>query len=268
MTEYRLADVIQDAFFLLPRIIGRGEELATAGIRGFVSSLTDARANRVGLISHDEVDASIRQVCELFASWGKEFTWVVGPFDLEKGIPERLLRYGFIPARFHKIAGMSVMGSCVSHSVPQDVRIEEVDSSELSDSVLDMIVRAYGGSPELARHLYCVSPSIEIRSRFYLAYHGCDEAPVGFGVSAYIPGKPMLLLRGAGVVPESRGNGIYSAMIQRRLVDAQLDDIDAVIVQAARDTSYNTFLRLGFREECAFEWYQWSPSRLTDPHPG
>jgi GNAT superfamily N-acetyltransferase len=97
-----------------------------------------------------------------------------------------------------------------------------------------------------------------VKSRGYFAYLSGD-APVAWSYLVYLPGSPVVLLGGAATLPESRGKGIYSALVKRRLDDARADGREAAVIQADRDTSAPICARLGFRELCSLEVLAWSP---------
>ena len=63
----------------------------------------------------------------------------------------------------------------------------------------------------------------------------------------------------AATLPESRGHGVYSALVKRRLDDAHADGLEAAVIQADRDTSAPICAKLGFAELCSMEVYAWSP---------
>jgi len=265
LNQQKLAEIILDSMFLLPKITGNGDPLNIPGIRGWVSSLDEPFANRIGLVSlvsSDKIDRKIQQVLDFFSERNKGFTWVVGPMEIDAGLPDRLLAHGFIPTpHFHQLAGMYLKAPFPRLPENPKIHIRKVEPNEIAFTIT-VITRAYGLSQEVAHYIYSHLPTpAEIRSQLYLAYpdeNGCE--PVGFGNCTYIPHYPIVSLRGSGVVPEHRGKGIYKALIRQRLADVYADGIDTITVYAVRDTSYPILQRWGFQEICAIEWYQWSPS--------
>jgi GNAT superfamily N-acetyltransferase len=146
--------------------------------------------------------------------------------------------------------------------VPQEentaIKIEEI----LTDSNTEMIARAYGYSDiDYPKYLYSLSSNHGgIQNRLYQAYLQDENDPVGYGFCSYMENNSIALMRGAAVLPEHRGKGIYKELFRRRLADACKTGIRRFVTQAARDTSYSTCLSLGFEEICPLELYEWSPS--------
>jgi hypothetical protein len=52
-------------------------------------------------------------------------------------------------------------------------------------------------------------------------------------------------------------------MLEKRILDAQQEGIDTIIIHADRITSFRACQSLGFREICATEWYQWRPASMA-----
>jgi hypothetical protein len=138
------------------------------------------------------------------------------------------------------------------------VRIREVTAAEQSRET-DMMGRAYGMPPEIAGlFVQLVSASPGLKSRGYFAYLD-GSSPVAWSYLVYIPDSPVVLLGGAATLAEARGQGIYSALVKRRLADALADGRSHAVIQADRDTSAPICAKLGFRELCSLEVYGWMP---------
>ena len=245
--------------FLLARITGQGTPIDVPGVRGWMAPTSEAYLSRIGLTELRDADCRVRAVRARFEKEGKGLTWVVSGADRDARIPELLLSRGFRPARFAQIAGMHLQAPYPLLAAAPGLRVEEMPGDQI-EGHMDIIAHAIGMTRDLARRVYRVDPGErELRYRHYLAYLTDAAQPVGYGSLVQMDGNRAALLRGSAVVPEHRGRGLYRALVQRRLADAQREGIPTALIHSARETSYPICLRMGFREACAIELYEWSP---------
>ena len=255
--EQDLVDAIESSLHLYPPIPGLLADLGIPEMHGRVTALSHPLANLVGLAKFAErdADARIALVKERFAKERKAFGWVTGPRTVPKDLGTRLASAGL-----HPIAHLAGMAAAVDLPIETNpgVRIREVEPEE-QERESEMMGRAYGMPPEVAGlFVKLVSASPGIKSRGYFAYLE-DERPVAWSYLVYLPESPIVLLGGAATLPEARGKGIYSALVKRRLDDAQRDARSHAVIQADRDTSAPICAKLGFKELCSLEVYGWSP---------
>jgi GNAT superfamily N-acetyltransferase len=118
-----------------------------------------------------------------------------------------------------------------------------------------MMARAYGLPLDVMRlfNEILAAASERIKSRGYFAYVSGTEAPVAWSYLGYIPDSATVLLGGAATLEEHRGQGIYTALVARRIADARADGRTAAVIQADRKTSAPICAKLGFREICGLE---------------
>jgi hypothetical protein len=64
-------------------------------------------------------------------------------------------------------------------------------------------------------------------------------------------------MQGAATLSEYRGNGVYTALMAKRLADARALGMEAAILQADRRTSAPICANLGFEEVCSIDLYVW-----------
>lgn len=259
MSRKSIENIIVDSLFLTE---SRPDctVVAVEGIRGYLSPFKLAHSNRIRLVDKFNVDGSIQAAIDYFGKRSSAFTWVVSSADIEAGLPERLIRNGLTPARFHKIAGMYLECSVVTEEKNPAIRVKEITDDREQD--IAMISRSYGYKDDAyTKYLYKSSSNLHsVRSRLYQAYLHDTNEPVGYAFCSYLENNSIVLMRGAGVVPEHRGKGVYKELFRQRLADACAEGVERFITQAARDTSYSTCRRLGFEEICPIEWYEWEPS--------
>jgi GNAT superfamily N-acetyltransferase len=98
-----------------------------------------------------------------------------------------------------------------------------------------------------------VATADRIKSRGYFGYLDGDSSPVAWSYLAYLPDSPTVLLGGAATLEAHRGQGLYTALVARRIADARADGRTAAIIQADRRTSAPICAKLGFREVCGME---------------
>jgi hypothetical protein len=86
---------------------------------------------------------------------------------------------------------------------------------------------------------------------------------VAFVNTPFLLGRLIVVLQGAGTLPEYRGQRIYSTMVARRLEDVRARGVEAAVIQANRATSAPIAAKLGFQEICPLEIYAWDPASST-----
>ena len=86
-----------------------------------------------------------------------------------------------------------------------------------------------------------------------------NNKPVAFAASIMDKINDLVILLGAGTLPEYRGKGIYSSLVARRLEDAKNIGMHAAIIQAVKHTSAPICEKLGFRTVCEIDFYIYSP---------
>ncbi len=252
-----LVDAIESSLHVYPPQPGLSADLGVPGVQGRVTALSHPLANLVGMARLDEetADATIDRVTSRFAREHRAFGWVVGPGTTPIDLKRRLQRSGM--DTIAHLAGMALDDLDTQVAVNPAVRIREITPAEAA-AEKEMMGRAYGMPEDVAEMFTRLLASGGIQSRGYFAYLG-DERPVAWSYLVYLPGSPIVLLGGAATLPESRGKGVYSALVKRRLDDARADGREAAVIQADRDTSAPICAKLGFRELCSLEVLAWSP---------
>lgn len=253
-----LLEAIETSQFLLPDLPGRVEWLAFPGLRGRITAVSDFFANMVGVsrLRGVEIEQRIGQVCDLFTSQGKEFSWSVGPKSKPGNLARRLQAAGL--DKTVEEAGMVLVGLDVSWRVNPNVRVREAIPDDL-DVASRLLAPALGITVDGARVVTeaLLLSSSPLRRRVYLAFLQGVEEPVAYASAVYLPNQPIMVLFCAGTLEEYRGHGIYTSLVARRLADARQDGIQAAVIQAVRGTSAPICRKLGFVEIGSLEWYTW-----------
>ncbi len=110
----------------------------------------------------------------------------------------------------------------------------------------------------LADALY-FNPTSRFRWRNYFCYRDGIAEPVSTASMMYFTETPVAYLAGAVTESSQRGRGAYTSLLARRFADARADSMEAIVIQAVRETSAPICTKLGFREVQAQELYLWSP---------
>ncbi|HET7700190.1 MAG TPA: hypothetical protein VFM06_04900 [Candidatus Limnocylindria bacterium] len=252
-----LIEAIGSSLHIYPPVPGLADDLGIPGVRGRVTTLSNPLLNLVGGARLDEetADATILRVTQRFAREHKAYGWVVDPLTTPRDLSLRLETAGLRPVAH--LAGMARTDLAIPIAADPAVRVREVTAAEMEREA-EMMGRAYGMPAPVAAMFAKLMGFPPIRSRSYFAYLDGPE-PVAWSYLVYLPDSPIVLLGGAGTVPEARGKGTYTALVKQRLDDARADGRTAAIIQADRDTSAPICAKLGFRELCSLTVYAWSP---------
>jgi N-acetylglutamate synthase-like GNAT family acetyltransferase len=256
-----LIDAIESSFALLPEIEGKVSYLRIPGLKGHETALSHPMVNMVTRteLAPDEADKAITAVRDHFTRERKAFGWVIGPSTKPADLPERLEANGLTKA--FDAAGMALTDLEVRLRVNPAVRIREATPDDVAVAS-ETMAEAFPAPVEVVDLMYRVlfRDRDRLKTRIYLAYlEGIDHA-VGCSSMGFVPGKPIVHLRGAATNKQHRGRGIYSSLLARRLMDARKDGAEAAVIQAILTTSAPICRRLGFTQICDLKFYTWSPA--------
>jgi len=252
-----LVDAIESTLFIYPSVPGLSQDLGIAGLRGRITKVSHPLANLCGdaRFSEREADSLIAKVKQRYG--GLAFGWITGPSTRPADLPARLDAAGF--QNIDSIAGMALTDLALPIEVNPRVRVREV-SWQAAIENSELMGRAYGLPTEVMRvfNELIAATSDRIKARAYVASLDDDDAIVAWSSLVYIPDSPTVLLGGAATLEDYRGQGLYSALVARRLADARADGRTAAIIQGDRRTSAPICAKLGFRELCGLEFFAFS----------
>jgi len=262
MDDQRLTEIISNSVFLLHRVTGSGQDIDIKGVKGWISEYSESYANRIGFVDEAHLEPSLlKRAIDYFAKREQAFTLAMGQEGVLNKIPQQLQKMGFTPCHYHQLAGMCQVAPFHYKNTPDGVLIKKVEREKIL-MFQELYARAFGLPLSIIKHLYYPSDLATLQSCNYMAFLEGVHHPIGFAVSVFLndlAGEKILLLKGAAVLPEYRKRGVYRALIQKRLLDAQKEGFDRAIIHSDRSQSYQTCRDLGFREICSTEFYQWNP---------
>ena len=252
VAERELVEAIESTLFFYPAVHGLVQDLGIAGLRGRITKVSHPLANLCGdaRFSERESESMIEKVRQRYGDLA--FGWVTGPSTRPTDMPRRLEDAGLNHAE--SLAGMTLTDLATPIPAMGTVRIEE---TTMKDALVEseMMARAYGLPLDVMRvfNEILAASADRIKQRGYFAYVPGNDKPVAWSFLAYIPDSATVLLGGAATLEEYRGQGLYTALVARRLADARADGRTAAVVQADRNTSAPICAKLGFREICGLE---------------
>ena len=255
-----LLDALEIGALLLPELPGRVEHWSPPGIRVRVTWDSDPFANLVGAATLDEgnADAVIQEVLDFFAGQGKAFGWLVGPRSTPADLVERLGWAGL--QRISESAGMAHFDPSIFLPTNPAVHVWEA-SAEDFETAGWLMAEGMGVAQEQTR---AVTEALffgegPVGRRIYLATVEGAEHPVGFASMVYVPDQPIVHLASAATLAGYRGQGIYTALVARRLADAHQDGAEVATIHANRATSAAICRKLGFEEIASLDLLAWYP---------
>jgi len=259
VAEDALILAIESSLQVYPPVFGLSEDLGVKGVRGRVTDLSHPLANLVGManIASEDVDATLKMVRNRYSGGRKAYGWVTGPLTRPHDLGEELVASGLV--KEDELAGMVLTDLAVPIAVDPRIEVREATLHQ-AQAASAMMARAYGMPEEVARffNVLLAMTDSRVKNRGYFAFVDGGSEPIGWSYLVYLPDSPIVLLGGAATLPEHRGRGVYTALVAKRLADAQADGRRAAVIQAVRSTSAPIAAKLGFREVCGLDFYAWA----------
>jgi GNAT superfamily N-acetyltransferase len=256
--ERDLVDAIESTLFIYPSVPGLSQDLGIPGLRGRLTKVSHSLANLCGdaRFSEREADSLIAKVKHRYGDLA--FGWITGPSTRPVDLPARLEAAGF--HNVDSIAGMALTDLALPIEVSPRARVREV-SWQVAVENSELMARAYGLPTEVMRvfNEIIAATSDRIKARAYVASLDDDDAIAAWSSLVYVPNSSTVVLGGAATLKAYRGQGLYTALVARRLADARADGRTAAVIQGDRRTSAPICAKLGFRELCGLEFYASTP---------
>lgn len=218
------------------------------------SSITRVRDGLVQFtdISPDHMENVILEQIEYFQTIGTGFEWKVYGSDQPPELKDRLLKLGFEEGDPESLMVCETAGFIPNdHKAMGDIEVRRIrDVTEL-DELMDLQELVWSRDfawllPELR--------SMWAHADFYSAYKG--NTIIGSGWINYPHGSQFAEIHGGAVLPEFRGRGVYSVLLENRMSDAHKRGIKWVAVDASR-MSKPILKKKGFESidwTCPYTW--------------
>jgi GNAT superfamily N-acetyltransferase len=201
-------------------------------------------------LSEADADRRIDEIRAWFAAQGRaRFCWAVGAHATPGDLAERLVARGAVPDPDEPISTPMVLDSPPPAKIRPGIVVRRVETFDDFRKALVVSHDAWGEDDEFRlaelRNARTKWAGLEGSDEHwtYLALH--DGVAVGYGTLARLD-APAFLLGNAGVVPEARGLGVYSALIRARWDDAVHRGAKALVINAG-DMSMPLLARFGLR---------------------
>jgi GNAT superfamily N-acetyltransferase len=245
---------LENSVFEFPELPGRWEVLEFPGVRAHATPQTSHPiGNLVGVsaLTEETADAVIAQVQEFFAQRHHTVGWWVNPSSTPRDLVIRLEAAGFSKVIEQAGQVLTNMGRDIKVNPAVTVRQATPDDR---DDLIRLYTTAYPLPEEMAVVFTDVVPLVA-DGRHYLAFLDGVERPVSVASMFPFPNSTVAVMQGAATLKEYRGNGVYTALMAKRLADARAMGMEAAVLQADRTTSAPICANLGFEEVCNIDLY-------------
>lgn len=165
----------------------------------------------------------LNEIVDLFASHNLSFRFEIMPGNLNSSLASRLHKLGFSQLSFNTaVYGLPALTTKPSSN--EQIKVREVQPNEI-----DTFLNIYQAGFELPRLHEAEKEAIlswltRAKSSLYLCIAHIDDLPAGVGVLYTENG--IGLLADATTLPEFRGKGCHTAMIQHRIAQAEKQNCD------------------------------------------
>jgi GNAT superfamily N-acetyltransferase len=211
-------------------------------------------------LAPDEADAFIASVIAQADASGRALEWKTYGFDTPPDLIARLQRAGFEPddaetLMIYPLAKFAARQALAKNSTSANWRVEKVTTARGISHIVSLQETIWGRTFPglLARLLEDWEGGAQ---QFYCAYAG--DAPIGSGYIEYLAGSAFPELHGGAVLPAYRGQGLYGALFDVRMVDAIRRGFEWIAVDAS-SMSRPILEKIGFEPVCATRPMRYDP---------
>ncbi len=202
------------------------------------------------VLRENEVEERIAETISHFRRVGTSFRWVITPSSRPRNLPRRLRACGF--EHLETLVGMVADPADFAAPSRSEIHIEPVRSATLPDWL--EVARDAWGMPPPALERFSRTMKLDLDgTRVTHMIARADGKPVGVASFALV--DDYAHFSGGAVVPEHRGNGVYTELVRARMEWLRRLDIRVVTSHNLSTTSAPICERLGFEAVCEFEVY-------------
>src|SRR5262249_30000744 len=181
----------------------------------------------VATLTEENADAVIAQVQEFFAKRHHMVGWWVNPSSTPGDLVIRLKAAGFSKVIGQAGQVLTDMGHEIT--VTPVVTVRKATQAD-RDDLIHLYTTAYPLPEELAAVITDVLP-LAAGGRHYLAFLDGVEGPVSVASMFPFPKSTVAVMQGAATLNAYRGQGVYTALMAKRLADARAMGLEAAILQ-------------------------------------
>lgn len=237
---------------------GGGEERRDEHIHWIIGGSPIAYHNCVvrADLAPDQADAAIVASRELLRDKGVPGSWHVGPSMRPSDLGERLRAHGFEGG---SEPGMTAVLDAVPEVEPvAGLVVERVTTDAGLDAYESVLSLGFGEGPKEAGWVRAMYGRIglgdDVPWRHYLGR--LDGEPVATASLFLAAGVAGLYF--ASTAPDLRGRGIGTAITHATLLAAREMGFTTAVLGSS-PMGHRMYLRLGFRDLCVVDVYEWSP---------
>jgi GNAT acetyltransferase-like protein len=247
---------LENSLFEFPELPGRWEILNFSGVRAHATPQTSHPiGNLVGVaaLTQENADLVIAQVQDYFAKRNHMVGWWLNPSSTPGDLAIRLEAAGF--SKVVEQAGQVLTNLEPEIKVNPAVTVRQATQAD-RDDLIRLYATAYPVPDEMAAVITDMLP-LATGGRHYLAFLAGVDRPISVASMLPFPNSTIAVMQGAATLSEYRGNGVYTALMVKRLADARAMGMEAAVLQADRTTSAPICANLGFEEVCSIDIYAW-----------
>jgi GNAT superfamily N-acetyltransferase len=247
---------LENSVFEFPELPGRWEVPSFWGVRAHATpKASHPIGNLVGVstLTEETADTVIVQVQNFFAKRNQVVGWWLNPSSTPGDLVIRLEAAGF--SKVVEQAGQVLTNVEREIKVNPAVTVRQATQDDRAD-LIRLYATAYPLPEEMAAVITDVLP-LAAGGRHYLAFLDGVERPVSVASMFPFPNSTIAVMQGAATLSQYRGNGVYTALMAKRLADARAMGMEAAVLQADRTTSAPICANLGFEEVCSIDLYVW-----------
>jgi hypothetical protein len=205
-------------------------------------------------LSTGNVEEKVKETIQYFKEWGVPFTWQVNPWDKPANLAQVLEKVGL---KASLTPGMVIKLSDLKEpEKPEEYRYKVVETAEGRDEFAWLMARAYGIPEEVHETFVDILNTIELTDDYqhYIGY--LDDTPVSTASILYDCGVAGIY--NVATMPEVRGKRMGSIITTTPLMDAKRKGYE-ISIHHSSPMGYNMYKRLGYREVCKMNRWEWSP---------
>lgn len=260
LPDYNISEfikAIEDNFFSLSMFLGIRERYDGEYLKWAYSG---GRAlNRVFNIhlTEESVSNKIQQVLSVFKMRNVPVMWITGPSTEPQGIKRYLEDRGITYKSSWTGMAVDLNEIQPKNDAASSLTFKEVDSQGMLKIWSDVVIKSFSmpdsSSPDFYKVFADIGTGDDKPWSHYLAYKdGIPSASCTLYKNNSTAG-----IYWVGTIPEARGQGISSSILNYVLLIAKDEGYKTVVLQAT-DAGKGLYGKLGFKEYCKLDIYMWS----------